>query len=43
MAILGILHLKKVLVFKEQFKTFTLNLLIFVLPSMINQLMALLS
>jgi hypothetical protein len=41
--ILAVLHYKRVLVFKEQIKSFTLNLLILVLPGMINQLLALLS
>ncbi len=41
--ILSILHWTKFLGFKENFKSFTLNLLIFLLPGMINQLIPLLS
>ncbi len=41
--ILGILHWRKTLVFSQQFKGFTLNLLILLLPGMLSQLMALFS
>jgi hypothetical protein len=41
--VLAAMHYKKVLVFKEQIKSFTLNLLILMLTGMINQLLALLS
>jgi hypothetical protein len=42
-AILGVLHRLRILVFKQQFKAFTLNLLVFFLPGMITQLVALVS